>query len=249
MKPKHYLVLGQVVGCALSAAGGYFLAKGVLEQKYQAKLSEEIEQARVFYQNLYSRQDIVLDAEVPAEEEDHLNEQTVPPLVEAEPQRKVQEAMEARATYEGEEEVEDKNVFETPVPPGPAVLDALLAERDTDAPYIITKEEFLDNEPEHEQIAFTWFELDSVLIKDDDEFAPIENVDYVAGRDNLYHFGYGSEDSEVLYVRNENTSPPYDLHITRSPGSYVHEVINGGEVDDDSPHLQHSQRKFRLNYE
>jgi len=250
MNGNQKAAIGCVVSGSIGVVVGYFAAKAVLEPKHREDIQQVTDEARVYYQNLYSRQDIVLEAETPTEEEHELDMNEVRGLVEAQPERKIQEAVEAQKTYEGEEETpQTESVFERAVPPSADVIDALLADRDTDKPYIITKQEFLDNEPEHEQIAFTYFEGDSVLIKDDDEFAPIEDIDFVVGEDNLYHFGYGSEDELVVYVRNENVSPPYDLHVTKSPGYYVHEVINGGEEEDETPHLAHTQRKFRLNRE
>lgn len=246
MKDTTKILLG-MAGAMLGGAGvGYFVADKILETKYREELQGEIEKARVFYQNLYSREDIVLEAETPAVEEKHLDEEVVPDLVDAEPKRIVQEAVAAAKKYEGDdEEPKDTNIFSNPVPPGSAVLDALLADRDIEKPYIITKEEYLANADEYEQFAFTWFEGDSVLIKDNDEYDPIDKVDEVAGDDNLLHFGYGSEDPEVVYIRNEVANPPFDLYVTRSQGKYTNEVLGMDEADR-SPYLQHSQRRFRL---
>lgn len=243
-----------VASAALGGAAGYVVSTKILEKKFQERLTAEMQDAKSYYQDLYSTPTFVQDnytveVKVPDAEEDD-------PV----PSDLVAKAIGALRDYQGEdhEEKEEKgrihrepviinNIFTNATPPGEEVLGALLADRDPSAPYIITKEEFLQNEPDFEQAQFTYWEGDGILVDDREEMDPIQNTDMVAGDDNLLRFGYGSGDENVLYVRNETLDPPIDLHITRSSGKYSVEVM--AFLDDDEPHLEHSQRRFRLHDE
>jgi len=252
------------VAAALGAGAGYLVALKVLEKKFRAIADEEIAEARIYYQKLYHRSPLVISEEktendgtemVPLVDES----QEAPPgtwdeLSEVAQERIMTKAMQAMGTYVApveemevteKREVTVRNTFAEYQPPGEEVLSALLADRDPSEPYIITKVEYYENEPDHEQRAFTWYEGDSVLVDDQEEYNPIQDVNRVVGEDNLLRFGYGSEDEHVIYIRNETVDPPFDLCVTRSTGKYADEVMG---FDDTEPHIKHSQpRKFRLN--
>lgn len=250
-----------IVACsAMSAAAGavvgYAVASKILEEKFQEQLKVEIEDARSYFQNMYSTPTFVV--EEPSAEEATLLEAVKEATDEHDgmPEDAVGNALAAQRTYSGNEEetqqdpgdprppvnVVINNIFEEATPTGDEVLEALQASRDPSSPYIITKEEFYLNEPDFEQKKFTYWDGDDILVDDQEELNPVDN-ERVAGEDNLARFGTGSGDEHVLYVRNETLDPPIDLHITRSMGRYSVEVM---ALDEGEPHLQHSQpRKFR----
>lgn len=251
---------GLTVAAAVGAAAGYAVALKILEKKYEERIQREIEEAKVYYQGLYSRPPLVV------EKDDLTGEEIDPDDVESEAldhfrglpaneqQQLIGDAVRAFQHYVPHDESDPRpdpnkpasvvvNIFESPTPPGEEVLEALLADRNPEEPYIITKQEFLDNDPDYEQRSFTWYEGDSTLVDDKEEFNPVQDLNLVVGEDNLLRFGYGSSDEHVLYVRNESVSPPFDLYITRSQGKYTQEVI--GFDNDPGPHLKHSQRRFR----
>ena len=248
---------GLTVAAALGAAAGYVAAIKVLEKKYQEIANKEIAEARVLYQRMYSRPPLVLEpeseTEVVEEGEDEAPPGTWDELDEVVQDRVMTNAMKAMGTYvppaEDHEGVEKRgpttrNTFEEYQAPGDEVMAALMADRDPSEPYIITKSEYYENEPDHEQKAFTYYEADSVLVDDEEEYHPIQDVNRVAGEDNLLRFGYGSGDEHTLYIRNESVDPPLDIVVTRSTGKYADEVMG---LSDDEPHLKHSQvRKFRV---
>lgn len=240
-----------VVGSAAVASGvTYLVAYKILEKKFDDRLAYEIQEAKVLYQNMYQTPTFVV--EEPSLEDESLLERirNASEVMDAPPRDLVGEALSAQRRYQGDEEedvpderppLRTRNIFEDQ---GKKSVEAsLLADRDPSGPYIITRQEFLDNEPDFEQRRFTFWEGDSMLVDDADEFNPVPDNDKVAGEDNLMHFGVGSDDEATLYVRNETLEPPLDLHITLSSGKYSHEVMG---LDDDEPHLAHSQpRKFR----
>src|SRR4249920_2181257 len=241
-----------VVSAACGGAVGYVVSNKLLEKKCQERLTNEIQDAKSYYQDLCSTPILIRDEE--AVEKVVLNEDPGPEDL-------VAKALGVLREYQGEdhEEQEEKgrirrepviinNIFTNVTPPGEEVLGALMADRDPSEPYIITKEEFFQNDPDFEQATFTYWEGDDILVDDREEMNPIQDTDRVAGDDNLLRFGYGSGDENVLYIRNETLDPPIDLHITRSSGKYSVEVMAFLD-DDEGPHLSHSQRKFRLHDE
>lgn len=251
LKTNTRLLIGvtSVISAAIGAAATYFVTNKLQEKKFDDRLTTEIAEAKSYYQQMYSTPTFV--AESPSNNEQELLERVKDATDENDgpPEDLVGKALNAVRTYEAEEDTERsspviiRNVFANPTEPSEAVLAALLNERDPSAPYIITKEEFFENAPDFEQKQFTYYEGDDILVDDQDEFNPIMDNDLVAGEDNLLHFGYGSEDEFVVYVRNETLDPPMDLYITKSTGKYSVEVM---AIEGDGPHLQHSQiRKFR----
>jgi hypothetical protein len=247
-----------VTSAVISGGVSYVIVKKELEKKFQEQLTTEIDDARSYFQQMYSTPTFV--AEEPTPEEGKLLEAIREEYGENDsmPVDLVGNALSAARAYSGTEEepqnepgdprppapVVINNIFTNATPAGEEVMDALMASRDPAEPYIITKEEFYQNDGDFEQKKFTYWEGDDILVDDQEEFNPIEDVERVAGEDNLLRFGYGSGDEHVLYIRNETLDPPLDLHITRSTGKYSVEVM---ALDEDEPHLQHSQpRKFRV---
>jgi hypothetical protein len=251
---------------AISAAAGagvtYVAMNRVLEKKHQEQLKAELAQAREYYQELYSTPVFVREEET--EEDRALLDDVREATDEGDgiPEDVVGRALSAVRNYQGEDEDREavvivpqdvaerpeptivNNIFVNHVAPGEEVLAALMADRDPSEPYIITKEEFYQNDGDFDQEKFTYWEGDQVLVNDKEELQPIDDLERVVGIENLLRFGYGSGDEHVLYVRNETIDPPLDLHITRSTGKYAVEVM---AIDDDGPHLAHSRgnRKFR----
>lgn len=241
---------GLTAAAMVGATTGYLVASRILKKKYQAIADAEIQEAKVFYQELYSR--VPMKAEKAKKpEEDELRPGLTPGVVEE--VELIQEAVEALDGYQPTHEestaptVVVQNIFANHTPPGEEVLAALMADRDPSGPYIITKDEYFTNEPDHEQKTFTFFEGDSVLAPDESEYDWVEDTEKVVGEDNLLRFGYGSADEHVLYIRNETLDPPLDLCITRSSGKYADEVV--GMNEENEPYLEHEQRRFRTSDE
>lgn len=250
------IAASSVISAAIGASVGYVVANKSLEKKFQDQLTTEVEDARAYFQQMYSTPTFVADDSDPEDADLLKIVKDTTDEIDGVPKDLVGEALEAMRNYQSSapeaEPGDDRvpapvivnNIFTNATPPGEAVLDALLKDRDPNFPYIITKEEFYQNEPDFEQKKFTYWEGDDILVDDQEELNPIDDIERVAGEDNLLRFGYGSGDEHVLYIRNETIDPPMDLHVTRSTGRYADEVM---AMDDDGSHLQHSQpRKFRI---
>jgi hypothetical protein len=95
-------------------------------------------------------------------------------------------------------------------------------------PYIIHHDEFMQNEKEYEQATLTYFEGDDVLADDKDEY--IDDADAVVGDDNLQHFGYGSKDNNVVYIRNPRLKMEYE--VLHHSGKYAQEILGFIEHSD-----------------
>lgn len=105
-------------------------------------------------------------------------------------------------------------------------------------PYVVTREEYDENEDQYEQISLTYFGFDDVLVDEDEK--SIDNIEEFVGKHNLQRFGHGSGDPKIVYIRNESREMDYE--VLRSDGSYSEEVL--GLTSDDS-HLEHSAMSRR----
>ena len=96
-----------------------------------------------------------------------------------------------------------------------------VAERSEDRPYVISEEEFFENEQDFEQWSMTYYAGDDVLTTDKDEV--VEDVDAMVGEDNLTKFGHMSKDMHLVYIKNNKRG--LDFEIARSRGKYTVEVL------------------------
>lgn len=247
---------GLMLTSAISGGGiGYFVAMKQLETKYAKISDQEIAEAKEFYKRQY-KADEYETVEAAAENlltEDAL--QAVQELQAQAEQSRVNYGAAFDATPKPEEDKDESsdprpapetvvnvhNVFVNP-PEDPLSdedefdYEAELRNRSEDFPYIITQEEFLENEPEHEQVSVTFYEDDGMLTDPQDK--PIPDSDGTVGDVNLNRFGYGSKDNNIVYIRNEKMG--VDFEVARSFGSYAEEVLGFQHADD-----RRKIRKFR----
>ncbi len=108
---------------------------------------------------------------------------------------------------------------------------AEVAKRDPDEPYVITHDEFMENENGWSQATLTYYNGDDVLT--DDKDIPIPDIEALVDSENLTKFGYGSRDRNVVYVRNEKIET--DFEITLSQGEFSKEVAGFSELQHSAP--------------
>lgn len=108
-------------------------------------------------------------------------------------------------------------------------------------PYPITKQEFELCEKDYEQTTLTYFDGDNVLI--DERDMPVPSIEATVGADNMTRFGYGSQDPNVIYIRNNRVK--LDIEVVRDPGTYSEKVLGVIEHSDKPNRV----RKFRLHEE
>lgn len=96
-----------------------------------------------------------------------------------------------------------------------------LPERNPLKPYVISIDEFMENEPDYRQISISYFEGDDVLC--DDRQIIITDKEGTVGVQNLDFFGELSHNDDILYVRNQILG--CDFEVCREPGKYEEVVL------------------------
>lgn len=223
---KRYLIIGGVVTLSLSvgsAVAGYHVAKKRLETKYAQIAEQEIIEARKYYSKMHKK-----------------DEYSTPESTVKVKGLLLDEAAEALRSYQGAEEVVDVEVVETVeeaktikisdyvgevvtnnVFEGATLAGLDVESRSSENPYVVSLDEYMDNEDKHEQLTLTHYVGDNVTCDERDE--PIEDVDGVIGELNLQRFGVGSGDPNVVMVRNERLK--LDFEICKSTGKFSKEVL------------------------
>jgi len=115
-----------------------------------------------------------------------------------------------------------------------------LAERDHSKPYIIHRDEFFGDEMDCNQITITYYAGDNILC--DERDTPIYNPEQVVGQ---LVFGHGSNDPNVVYVRNETLDTEYEILLDH--GHYQVEIL-GQSIDEKlaAEDLKHSRSVLRF---
>jgi len=88
------------------------------------------------------------------------------------------------------------------------VIPAAIEEPSATRPYIIREEQYHDEYQHFEKHSITFFEEDDTLAMPDDR--PVEDVDAMVG-DALTRFGEGSNDKDIVYVRNQVQRTDYEI--------------------------------------
>ena len=219
-----FFVTGAGIGSALGFAVGFRIAERRVRLKYEKIAAEEISRMREHY----VKKAVAAEPKPSVDEvvkERHGYETKRRPFTEAE-----QQAIdEVNAQFPAEEEEESIVVEETTQV---NVFEASeewnykyeIAHRTKHVPYIIHVDEFRENAPEHDQTTYTYYEVDDVM--SDSRDTTVDDMDAVIGLGNLGRWGHGSQDPNIVYVRNEELG--LDVEIVRDPGSYsdtVHGTI------------------------
>jgi hypothetical protein len=218
--------MGVVAGVSgtLSAFISYRVTKRYLDNEYREIIDTEIIEARRFYSTLNKRdayaspelvvKQVGLDNAVQALNDYQGNASEVEPEIEEEFKRERQgnwTTAEAPALKENE--------FSPlrPIPP-------ISMRRDTTAPYVISIDEFMEatDADARAQITLTYYSDDDVLT--DDKDIPIDDIDETIGTENLSHFGEGSGDGRIVYIRNEHMD--VDFEVILHQGNYA-ELVHG----------------------
>lgn len=191
-----YLTTGLVLG----GAAGYLVAKKLLDAKFEAELHLQIQDVKDYYRIIRKEGEYASPETVPTVETEVTYDDVLEGLeyIETTPEE----------VTETEDVVEDEEEEEVVV-------------RNPNEPYVISVKEFMEDRLEYDKVTLSYFEDDDVLCDEREEVIP--NVDATVGSDALTKFGVLSEDSKIVYVRNERTKT--DFEVLRDSGSYSEIVL------------------------
>jgi hypothetical protein len=241
---------GLVVGAGLGGAFGYFWAKRQMQTKYSELAAEEIAEMREHYNakvRALENQTEKPKLEDIVREQGYARETTEPPMAVTPPSAVVEAvAEEETVAEEAEAEPEVINAFEQY---GDGVLPKWDAHQERRRrsplrPYVIHIDERQEN-PSYDEVEFTYFEDDDVLCNERNEIVEKDERDALVGEENLGRFGHGSNEPDVVYIRNDRLE--MDIEVTRSPNSYTEEVL--GYEPDPEPEIRHSHRRERMPFD
>lgn len=112
-----------------------------------------------------------------------------------------------------------------------------LATRTPDEPYVIHRDEFIEDEMGFHQETVTYYGGDQMM--GDSRDKPIYGFHKIMGE---LKFGHGSGDKSVVYIRNEKMRMEWEVLL--HPGQYALEVL-GFEAERGDEELKHSVQRFR----
>jgi hypothetical protein len=234
---KHFVTLGVASAASLGAgfALGSYLARRKAGVEFDKRLEKESEEIRRFFLNIHKDVDPeTLAAEIDFNEVGYQKYNTQSTEIPQDVLDKIREAEE-----ELEEESEPIDVFATPDPAAGWNQDAEEESRRNGVPFVISHDEFYNNEWDFEEGNLVWYEGDGTLTDSRDE--PIlEEVKYL-GDDFEKKFGHGSNDPNIVYICNEQMEMIFE--VCRSNRSFAEDVL--GFVPDNSKELKHSARQRR----
>lgn len=227
-------MIATAVGVGSFAAGlavGFKLAERRLVVQFEERLEKETASMRVFYRqvkNPYSTpEEAVADliapkvaAEVLTEYQGGDNKVAYHKITKAEikPIIDPEEEEALKAEFGEEVEINQHNVFEE--------------KHDPTVPYLISEEEYMQNDSGYQQVSLTYYELDRKVTDERDDL--IENVESTIGLDFELNFGRNATDPNMAYVRNERLS--LDFEIAKDERSYAKQVL------DEEPNLEAPER-------
>jgi hypothetical protein len=223
MKNLQWMIAaGTVLGMAAGGAAGYLVAKKQLEQKYDEIAKHEIEEAKQFYSVLYKKGDFKT-VEGAAKKLLGTDEKPAAAAMIAYNKAFVPGGMVEPAT------VKDisRNVFKNAktTEGTRADFEQEVLNRTEEAPYVISYEEYMENENGYTQLSMTYYAGDGVLADERDD--QIEDLDDMVGENNLGRFGAWSNDAAMVYVRNHIRQ--LEFEIARTEGKYSVEVAGLSE--------------------
>ena len=110
--------------------------------------------------------------------------------------------------------------FPEEVPPNRRFADT--DPEDPSRPYVISVDEFMDDEPDYSKTTLMYYEGDDILADEKDRV--IRSLDKLIGDDAVTQFGQRSGDNNLVYVRNERMEADYE--ICREERSYQEVALN-----------------------
>lgn len=244
-REARFLTLGIFGGLAVGGGAAYLVTNKLLSTKYQQYAEQEIDEMREHFQ-----QRLVAKEEKPSLDEvvEDLGYTTPNPPKEVEPDAPLSTEDDS-GEGEGDgvpgdgvvvvaEEATVTNIFEESQsdPDDGWNYEREVNKRDESRPYIIHYDEVGQHE-DWDKVTFTYYADDDVLVDDREEIIP--DIEGVVGELNLERFGHGSNDKNIVYIRNHKLE--VEIEVLKHDGNYG-EVVHGFVKHSDEP--KHRRRHF-----
>jgi hypothetical protein len=217
MIPRSIAIAASSVCIGFGA--GYIVAERRLVKQFEERLEKETSEMKTFY-TAHTRKKY----ETPQEA---VNDLIVPELAtetaETVAYHKVVKKQEYSPADDPEEELAveaEIGVDGTLFMPGTVQQNVFESQPSEDKPYVISQDEYMQNDPEHDQSTLTYY-ADDTLSDERDEV--IDDVERVTGEECFGQFGVGSSDEKVVHVRNNRLR--MDFEVIRSDRTYAQDVL------------------------
>lgn len=202
-------------GAAVGLVVGFYLGYRYNKEKIKAEAFKQSEEEVAKIREVYQQKAVVSFPKPSVEEivvEKGYDRPLRPPVPVTEPMPVPTTPKDPNANWDFKEELD----FRTENP---------------DDPYILHQTEFMSKESGYPQVVYTYYAIDDVLV-DEGNGHPLPHADEIVGLNNL-RFGHGSDDEDVVYVRNNDRE--LEMEIVRVVKSYEEEVlgVENSETDDD----------------
>lgn len=234
------LIAVGAAGIAVGAGVSWMVANKRLKLKYEMLMEEELEKTREFFANrTYVEPDAL---EHPVDPEEMLAEVSAPKtemvdyssmsrgnefIDKTEGPAVISEERLAAIAAVDEVEAQERNAFDENVEADWEI--ATEQNRQAKKPYVISKDDFFENDMDWPQFTFTWFEGDGVLADEKEDM--VADPDNIAGNWNLERFGWKSQDPNTVYVRVPEHE--MEIEVIKSEGTFAAEVHGFTHSDDD----------------
>jgi hypothetical protein len=200
--------VGLGIGLMIGTAAGLFAARAKYKLKYEKLAEEEIAEMRTFFRARQAATEAQLKA--PLEE---VMEYLGYEKAENQQDQSIEEHLAVQESIQ-------RNVFDTTTGhTWDYAEETKLRAANPGRPFVIHLDEYGD-ESGYATSVYTYYEEDEILSDERDEV--VDNVDELVGMENLARFGHGSDNANILLVRNEALE--IDIEITKSNGSYAADV-------------------------
>ena len=200
---------GLAVGLAFGFYVGYKFNRATIRAEERQLAAEEVDLIRKFYHDNYPKptpEEVVEDRGYVQARTEEAPRPTKPPVPVQSPVPGVPVQAPAQEEWDYDKEI---------------------AGRSKTQPYVIHQNEFEEVFPEYQKLAWTYYAGDDILSDENDEV--VVRPELVVGKENLYKFGHGSDDPNIVYIRNDRLELEWE--ITRSFKSHAVEVLG---LDDEA---------------
>lgn len=226
-------------GLVVGAVGGYFAAKKKVTERAMAEIEVLTEEMKLQIDLAMGQAEKIKDKAVEDVVKATIRADKAKRDTELKAKGLLKETIVAAAEVidDAEEEIEEEDEVGKYVDPYDFETEAPL--RMITVPYIITVDEFFgSDEEDYNKLSIDYWAGDRVLSDDKEEHIP--DVEGTVTEANLERFGHGSNDPNLVYVRNDRLQT--DFEICYNPGSYSREVLGMLEHANE---YKRKPRKFR----